>query len=72
MIIPFFYFFRMPLFLGILVNLGLIKERDDEDYYKHGIGEFLSKHNYNLMNITEYQHRDDKIIMKATPRVYAR
>ena len=41
MIMPFFYFFRMPLILGILVNYGLIKEREDEDYYNNGVGEFL-------------------------------
>ena len=65
----------MPLILGILVNYGIINEREDdndESYYNHGIGEFLSKHNYTLMNIVEYQHRDDAMLLRSNNKQYSK
>jgi hypothetical protein len=63
MLMPFYYFFRMPLILGILVNYSLNKNRFDDNFQKTWVGNILSKHHYTLQNITEYQHKDDRMIL---------
>jgi hypothetical protein len=52
MIMPFFYVFRMPLVLGILANLAMLTPRGEQYRFERGLGTWISRHNYTLLNLT--------------------